>query len=83
VLLFDQSRGSVGLRGGSQAGACELAGPFNSHWSEFTGTESMSFQSFAFLGDAAMLVQMPEPAGDLVDRTDDHIRHRLIGFVAD
>ena len=49
---------------------------------ELADTESMPFQFASFRDDAAKFVQIPKPASDLVDRTDDDFVAIAVDFVA-
>ena len=83
VLFVDQPAGSVGLGGGSQLDASELAGPDRSNRAVLADSETMAFELATFLGDAAELVKMPELPGDFVDRADDDAGCFAIDFVAE
>ena len=83
VLFFDQPAGAVGLGGGSQFDACKLAGADDADRSVLANSESMAFEFAAFLGDAAELVEVPQLAGDFVDRADDDAGCASIDFVAE
>ena len=46
-------------------------------------SETMSFESPAFLGLAAELVEVPQLAGDFVDRADDDAGGAAVDLVAE